>query len=61
MLTTCTMMRHMLLESDNVPTDKLLYLGLTSNIYRSSFGSNLNLSLNHPVDLPVTLSLSIDM
>jgi len=59
MLTTSTMIRHMLLESNNVPTDKLLYLELTPDLYRTRFGSNLNLALNLPVDLPVAVLLPI--
>jgi len=56
-LTTTTAIRHMSLESNNLPTDKLLYSVLTSNIYQTGFVSNLNLFLNLPVDLPVALLL----
>jgi len=61
MLTTSTMIRHMLLESDNVPTYKLLNSGLTSDIYWTRFGSNIKLFLNLLVELPVARLLPIDM
>ena len=43
-LTTSTIIRYMLVESNNVPTDKLLHSGLTPDIYWTSFGSNLTCS-----------------
>jgi len=55
MLTTSTVLRHIPLECDNVPTDKLLYSGLTSDLYRTGFESNLNFFLDLPVDLLVAL------
>jgi len=61
MLTTSTVIRHMLSDSNNILIDKLLYLGLTPDLYQTRFGSNLNLFLNLPVDLLVALLLPIGM
>jgi len=49
------------LESNNVPTYKLLYAGLASDMYQTGTGNNLNVFLNLLGDLPVALSLSLGM
>ena len=61
MPTTSTTIRHMPLECNNIPTDKLLFPGSTSDIHWTSFGNNLNMFLNLQVDLPVALLLPLGM
>jgi len=55
------MIRYILLESNNIPADKLVYSVLPFDIYRTGFGSNPNIFLNFRVDLPVAPLLPLGM